>query len=166
MRIVTSSTIDLGLARAAKAGVVFRGPALPEGLLALEQIGGAPLPDDFVAFYARHDGAEGVGIAAYEDLLAVDEIAKSWRLLREVWSEIEHSPGGGMPGGIAPALWSPAWLPFTHDGGGSHLCIDVASDRGPKGRRGRVIRYWNGDPDRQVVAPSFAAWLSAVQWTP
>lgn len=152
------------VARGVEAGIVFRGPASESALRDLERLVDAPLPADFRAFYALHDGAEGIGIVGNDDFLCVAEIIKSWQLLHTVWSEIEQSPVRKPAPGIAPVPYSPRWAPFTHDGGGSFLCLDMQPDA-TLGHVGQIIRYWNSEPPT-LVAPSFAAWLDTVEWTP
>lgn len=142
--------LEVAIARGVEAGVRFRPPASTAALAELERELGLVLPDDLRAFYALHDGAEGIGIAAYDDLLSVAEATAAWSLLRDVWSEI----------GAEPGMWSNAWLPITSDGGGSYNCVDLAA----AGSR-PVIRYEHADPVRTRVADSFATWLATVDWT-
>jgi len=56
--------------------------------------------------------------------------------------------------------WRPGWLPFT-DANGDMLVIDT--DPSPRGTSGQVFKFYNsGGRSLQVVAASFAEWLSSL----
>jgi cell wall assembly regulator SMI1 len=57
-----------------------------------------------------------------------------------------------------PAWWRRGWVPFLHNGGGSHLCLDVTGEEG--GQRGQLVAFWKSDADRPVEFPSLEAWLA------
>lgn len=57
-----------------------------------------------------------------------------------------------------PRWWRRGWVPFLHNGGGSHLCVDVAAEDG--GQPGQLVEFWKADEDRPVVYPSLEAWLA------
>jgi cell wall assembly regulator SMI1 len=141
--------LDAAIARGAREGVQFRGPASPAEIAELERRLEHRLPEDLHAFYSRHDGAIGIGVVSHEDLLSVANAKDEWANLCEVWRELDPQPG----------LWSDAWLPITSDGGGSFLCIDLADNTGA------VIRYLHADPNRPRIAKSFSKWLATVEWT-
>jgi cell wall assembly regulator SMI1 len=65
----------------------------------------------------------------------------------------------GMIGSdFEPGWWERAWVPFLHNGGGSHLCVDTAgTDGGPPGQ---LVEFWKADADRPVVSPSLEHWLN------
>ena len=48
--------------------------------------------------------------------------------------------------------------PFLHNGGGSHLCVDVAAEDG--GNPDQLIEFWKADEDRPVTYPNLEAWLT------
>lgn len=56
-----------------------------------------------------------------------------------------------------PKWWRRGWVPFLHNGGGSHLCVDVAAEDG--GQPGQLVAFWKADEDRPVEYPSLEAWL-------
>ncbi len=147
-----TSRMATAIARAVRDGISFRPAAQAAQISGLEEQIGRALPEELRRFYETHDGAEGLSVAANEDLLSVEEMKESWTDLRDVWSEIDAQPG----------MWSSAWLPVTHDGGGSFLCVDLGASDGST----PIIRYWHADPDRPRVASSFTDWLATVVWTP
>jgi cell wall assembly regulator SMI1 len=57
-----------------------------------------------------------------------------------------------------PAYWRRGWVPFLHNGAGSHLCLDMAGEDG--GQPGQLVGFWKRDEDRPVEFPSVEAWLA------
>ncbi len=57
-----------------------------------------------------------------------------------------------------PEWWRRGWVPFLSNGGGSHLCLDVAAEDG--GQPGQLVAFWKADEDRPVKYPSVEAWLA------
>jgi cell wall assembly regulator SMI1 len=57
-----------------------------------------------------------------------------------------------------PEWWRRGWVPFLSNGGGSHLCVDVAAEDG--GQVGQLVAFWNRDEDRPIEYPSVEAWLA------
>jgi cell wall assembly regulator SMI1 len=53
--------------------------------------------------------------------------------------------------------WNPRWIPFTHDGGGNHLCLDLDPAEG--GAVGQVISMWHDSGERAVQGHSFGEWF-------
>jgi cell wall assembly regulator SMI1 len=159
--------IETAIRRARNAGIELRPQSSPQGVAELAEAMRVKLPDDFVAFYTGYDGAQNPGVADNEDLLSLAEIWENWELLRGVWSELDQdSANREADPQVEPVMWSPAWVPFTHDGGGNYLCLDLAPNTAGGGQIGQVIRYWNSEPPRTRVAASFSDWLRSVAWTP
>jgi cell wall assembly regulator SMI1 len=93
-------------------------------------------------------------------LLSIDEIIRQW----EKWDSLleqfhdEDGPYTSDPDeGVKNSWWNPLWVPFTHDGSGNHICIDLDPDT--KGTWGQVIQMWHDSGYRQLYANSFTAWL-------
>jgi cell wall assembly regulator SMI1 len=57
----------------------------------------------------------------------------------------------------APTDWRRGWVPFLHNGGGSHLCLDLEAVDG--GVPGQLIGFWKADSDRPIEFASIDAWL-------
>jgi len=57
-----------------------------------------------------------------------------------------------------PEWWRRGWVPFLSNGGGSHLCVDVAAEDGGQG--GQLVAFWKADEDRDIEYPSVEAWLA------
>ncbi len=54
--------------------------------------------------------------------------------------------------------WRRGWVPFLSNGGGSHLCVDVAAEDG--GQVGQLVAFWKADADRPIEYASVEAWLT------
>jgi cell wall assembly regulator SMI1 len=57
--------------------------------------------------------------------------------------------------------WHRSWVPFLHNGAGSYLCWDPKGSFAEAGGvPGQVIEFWGKDPERNMMTPSFDAWLT------
>lgn len=56
-----------------------------------------------------------------------------------------------------PTYWRRGWVPFLHNGGGSHLCIDLVAEDG--GTPGQLIGFWKADQDRPIEFRNLETWL-------
>lgn len=136
-------------------------PASAAEIRALEQRLGMKLTADFVEFLKVHNGQKGEAewLFSGAEFLSTQRILSEWK----VWKELlEHGDfDGARPTpdtGIKPVWWSAAWVPFTYDGFGNHLCLDL--DPTSTGRRGQIISVWHDDAARKKVAGSFKEWFS------
>ncbi len=136
-------------------------PASDADIQELEQKLGVKLPEDFVECLKVHDGQRGGG----EWLFSGSEFLSSKRILEEwaIWKDlldggdfdgVEAEPGKG----IKPVWWSPKWIPFTYNGAGDHLCLDL--DPTSQGCSGQVITLWHDDGARKKKADSFTQWFA------
>ena len=94
-----------------------------------------------------------------DEFLSIARMLAEWRVLTEMarageFDSHESSPGAGVKAG----WWRPGWLPFTADGAGNHLCLDL--DPAPDGRAGQVIEFDHEFGRRNVHAPGFAQWFA------
>lgn len=135
-------------------------------LAALEAMVGAPLPDGFKAIYRDHNGQRSDSAALFngEVWLDLGQMAQVWTVWKDLYDSQMFSDEHGQDQGSAPdsaaiqALWwSPLWLPFSHDGAGNHLCVDLSPTA--EGTYGQVIQVWHGDAERSLQAASFEQWL-------
>lgn len=96
-------------------------------------------------------------------LFSPQRIVDEWR----IWEELRRDqfvpdgytcePDGPIKG---DEWWRLGWIPFTGDGGGNHLCLDV--DPPPKGRSGQVISMWHDDPARALIAGSLTEFIEII----
>ena len=135
-------------------------PATEDQIQQLESAISTKLPDDFVQFLKIHNGQVGKSgwIINGSELLSTERIIDEWG----VWNDILKS--GDFDGmtdersnGIKEDWWNAKWIPFTYDGGGNHLCIDL--DPAAEGSVGQIITMWHDDPEREVKAKTFREWF-------
>jgi len=136
-------------------------PIKESEIAALEAITSIKLPEEFISFLKVHNGQSGDSgwIIGGSELLSSERIIEEWT----VWNDLLQS--GNFKGyeedrsnGVKSDWWNPKWIPFTYDGGGNHLCIDL--DPSENGTHGQVITMWHDDGEREVKAKSFGAWFS------
>ncbi|WP_176050999.1 SMI1/KNR4 family protein [Burkholderia sp. BCC1644] len=141
----------------------LNGPADEHALAELHVALGSTLPDDVIDSLRLHDGqADPDAVFTESDaLLSAQEIVAQW----SIWQKLVS--GGDFDGmtsepdaGIRDDWYNLKWIPFTHDGSGNHLCIDLDPAEG--GVIGQVIRVWHDDELRERVASSYAEWLARV----
>ncbi len=135
--------------------------ASDEEFVALEKIVQVKLPEDFKQFYKFHNGQseEAPYITPLGELLSLDGIAFQWGLWKELVDDNAFEGITSEPdGGIKNDWYNPKWIPFTYDGSGNHLCIDLDPAEG--GHVGQVITMWHDEPGREWIAGSFQEWLS------
>jgi cell wall assembly regulator SMI1 len=135
-------------------------PASDADIQKLEKQLGVDLPTDFVEFLKVHDGQRCKAGWLFSD----SEFLSSQRILDEwsIWKDLLDSGDFGgtepKPGtGIRPMWWSPKWIPFTYNGAGDHLCLDLDPSSG--GRVGQIITLCHDDGVRNKKADSFALWF-------
>jgi cell wall assembly regulator SMI1 len=106
---------------------------------------GLEVPREFLAFYAWHDGAKDHAIDRLETdgWLSLAGILELKEMLDTMGFEDEDT--------YPKYAWSRTWIPFLESDGDS-VCIDA--------RSGAVFKRRN-DTSVVLLAPSFAAWLSA-----
>jgi cell wall assembly regulator SMI1 len=107
---------------------------------------GVPLPQELRAIYDWRNGQTHSGFSL---------VGRYW-LLSVAQLETQRIEGrkAGVDMDDEEGWWSESWFPFADDGQGNLLCID-ASD-------GRLLQYFQDDPDRDTVAPSATALFACI----
>ena len=108
------------------------------------------LPPEFRQLYHWRNGQEPTCSASFQGnrmFSSLEEIAETKEIL------------DGMIGYDFddPRYWRRSWVPFLHNGGGSHLCLDLAAEDG--GQPGQLVAFWKADEDRLAEFASLEAWL-------
>lgn len=140
----------------------LNGPASAADITALERELGLTLPQAFKECLARHDGQAGNADWLFRghEFLSITRILAVWRVLTGMDRAGEFDAHEARPGaGVKAGWWRPGWVPFTADGAGNHLCLDV--DPGPDGRVGQVLEFDHEFGSRDVQAPGFALWFAS-----
>ncbi|WP_256991432.1 SMI1/KNR4 family protein [Burkholderia sp. AU6039] len=141
----------------------LNGPASDDEIAALQTALGTRLPDAFVDSLRIHDGQADSGdeFSGSDALLSSHEILAQWR----IWKGLVD--GGDFDGmesepdpGIGDDWYNLKWIPFTHDGSGNHLCLDL--EPAEDGCSGQVIRVWHDDARRERIAGGFSEWLARI----
>ena len=125
-----------------------------------ENILSVKFPMGFKEVYTIHNGQNGkaVGLHSKGELLSLQEIVRQWQIWKELVDDgVFKDAHSESDDPIKSDWWNPKWIPFTHNGGGDHLCLDFDPAEG--GLVGQVITMWHDSRDRSVIAPSFEKWL-------
>ncbi|MGL6096438.1 MAG: SMI1/KNR4 family protein [Fimbriiglobus sp.] len=161
------SRIEAILGKQAPALLAKLPPGLSaDAIAAVETELGFALPADVRESYAVRDGSGDAGILPQDDygrVNGVKMIPLGWVAgEREEWNDMlddgEFDGTEAKPEGPAKAeWWNRKWLPFTENGGGDHMCIDL--DPAPGGTVGQVIDFRHDAGPRRVPAPSLRVYL-------
>jgi len=136
-------------------------PASDTDIQELEQKLGVTLPTDFVECLKVHDGQKGRAdwLFSGSEFLSSQRILDEWSIWKDLLNGGDFDGTEAEPGaGIQPVWWSPKWIPFTYNGAGDHLCLDL--DPASSGRAGQVITLWHDDGARKKKADSFIQWFT------
>ena len=135
-------------------------PATDEEIINVEMALGARLPPDFVESLKIHNGQRGSagGLFDNSELLSSAAIIDQWMVWKELldagdFAGIKSDPDAG----VRDDWWNAKWIPFTHNGGGDHYCLDLAP--GTNGQEGQVITMWHDMGTRVVAGTSFRHWF-------
>jgi cell wall assembly regulator SMI1 len=127
---------------------------------ALEQKLGVRLPDDYRAFLALSDGQVEDTEFYFQDgeLLSSKNVYSQWGVWKELLDDGTFEDSASEPQlGIRGDWWNARWIPFTHDGGGNHLCLDLDPAKG--GTVGQIISMEHDNGERLIMFNSFSHWL-------
>lgn len=136
-------------------------PASDADIQELEQKLGVTLPADFVECLKVHNGQKGESdwLFSGSEFLSSRRIVDEWTIWKDLLAGGDFDGAEAEPGvGIQPAWWNLRWIPFTYNGAGDHLCLDL--DPASGGQVGQVITLWHDDGARQKKADSFAQWFA------
>jgi cell wall assembly regulator SMI1 len=138
----------------------LNGGAHPEQIAAAEKALSVSLPEEMRALYRLHDGQKSRDDSFLGGVtwLSLENILGEWKIWKELLDSrtFEGTQSDPDPG-IRNDWWHPAWIPFTYNGAGDHLCVDLAP--APQGRLGQIITMWHDEGMRNIEAPSFGAWI-------
>ena len=129
-------------------------------ILKLEKQLGVQLPQDYRRFLNLCNGLKPNSEVEFYDgeLLSVSNVSREWRIWRDLLADGDFEGISSKPAkGIREDWWNLKWIPFTHDGGGNHMCLDLDPAKG--GKLGQVITMWHDSEERELMHSSFTAWL-------
>jgi cell wall assembly regulator SMI1 len=129
----------------------------------LEVYLGVTLPNDYREFLKLCNGqTEEAEFGFFNgELLSTKGIKFQWGIWKRLLDEGSFDTSKSKPDpGIRNDWWNPRWIPFTHDGGGNHRCLDLQPS--DEGTVGQVITMWHDSQERELIFPHFTAWLEHV----
>lgn len=136
-------------------------PATDAQIDSLEKAIGAKLPDDYIACLKIHNGQDTMmaGVFGGSEFLSTEFVLDEWAVWKELIESGTFEGNQGVPdSGIKDNWWNPRWIPFTHNGGGDHFCLDLDPAKG--GSPGQVITMWHDSGERAFIATNFTAWFT------
>jgi cell wall assembly regulator SMI1 len=137
-------------------------PAADDEIASLEEAIGCQLPAEFIQFLKIHDGQSGDAgwLIDGSELLSTERIFSEWTVWNDLLKGGDFDDAKSEPNSdqMKSDWWNAKWVPFTYDGSGNHLCIDL--DPAPGGKVGQIITMWHDDPERDVIADSFQEWFA------
>lgn len=127
---------------------------------------GKGLPQGLRDVYLQNDGQNRTivcGMFFGLEFLSLAELVRNWRGWRDIasnpfYADMNEFSTSYPATAIQPEYATTGWVPFAHDGSGSHLGVDLAP--GPAGQTGQVINFGSDENDKFVMAPSFEAFLA------
>jgi cell wall assembly regulator SMI1 len=139
---------------------------------------GYRLPEDLAALYRFADGQRSSVAVAEEpgsgavgpffglyEFLPLDEAVSHYRTWLEIYEEAGEEFASLYDWTRARAgdavhgdYWRPGWFPFSHDGGGNSLAVDLAPPEG--GATGQIILIGRDEDERRVLARSLTDLLA------
>ncbi len=155
--------LDAGT-RAHAALSSYLAPAAPEAEVAkCERAVKCAFPPDLRHLLKLHNGSNEYQVLPGWELFSTERIADEWA----VWADLYHNqfkpddykcePNGPIRG---DEWWRLKWIPFTGDGGGNHLCVDM--EPAPGGAVGQVITMWHDAANRDVAATSLTELIESL----
>jgi cell wall assembly regulator SMI1 len=136
-------------------GEELRPGASAEEIAAAEKAIGCDFPSDLRALLRLCNGTSEIQALPGWMLFSAERIVDEWRIWEDLYRTqfkpdgYDCEPEGPIRG---DEWWRLRWIPFTGDGGGNHLCVDMAPPA--NGAIGQVITMWHDDGARVRIATS------------
>lgn len=136
-------------------------PATDGEIRDMERKLGYGLPAGYVECLKIHGGQKPMAkwLFGGDEFLSIQNVVINWEVWRDLLEGGDLVDGKPKPdAGVQSAWWSKSWIPFTANGRGDHLCLDMAP--ASSGRVGQVIKVFHDSPARKLVAQDFASWFA------
>lgn len=125
---------------------------------------GVIFPSDFKEYYKIHNAQTNSAppILPSGNLLSLEEILNQWNIWKGLHENGIFATAVSEPNcsSIRDDWWNPNWIPFTHDGHGNHLCLDLAPTE--NGISGQIISVYHDSPERELISNSFKDWFGGL----
>ena len=122
---------------------------------------GLTLTEEFRSFYSIHNGQneESPWIFDATEFLSLERIFDEWTIWKDLLEGGDFDDTEGFPDqGIKNSWWNKHWIPFTYNGSGDHLCIDL--DPTSDGSVGQIIQMWHDEDTRSLEGSSLTEWFT------
>jgi cell wall assembly regulator SMI1 len=143
--------------------VTFRPPAKPSSLDHFSAISEVEIPHQLRQILLVADGEThaSAGVIGNWRLMPIAEIQAAWGLLTKL---AEKGAFGTNEPKASPYIrnlwWHPGWVPFVSSGTGYYYCIDT--DPIKPERKGQVVLFLQGRPERPLVAANLSLWFERI----
>jgi cell wall assembly regulator SMI1 len=128
---------------------------------------GVKLPKDYRQFLSRHDGSGEHFVFPYkiggggQSFLSLEHCLLTWGAMVKVGEDFARTgETGEQEGPIKPGHWNRLWIPYTENGCGDHLFIDLDPAEG--GTVGQIVDWWHECARSTYQSPSLCEWLNEV----
>lgn len=135
-------------------------PATSSEINDLEKKLGVTLPKDFVECLKIHNGQYGhaEGLFSGLEFLSTKRILEEWTIWKGLFDYGDFNDlKSDSDKGINSKWWDMKWIPFTYNGSGDHLCLDLNPTE--EGEIGQIITLWHDNGERKKKASSFSEWF-------
>ncbi|MBD2121075.1 SMI1/KNR4 family protein [Trichocoleus sp. FACHB-262] len=133
--------------------------ATDEEIAQAEAFFGVDFPDDLRLSYRIHNGQAEDSYSLFPELEFLS--LQSMIAISQKWQDCANEDFRCAPEDISEGIWNGwwnrYWIPFTNESNGACECVDLAPAAG--GCVGQVVIVEWQEPARQLVAPSFRAYL-------
>jgi cell wall assembly regulator SMI1 len=137
--------------------------ATEEEVAAAEREVGCDFPEDLRHLLRRHNGSLEYQALPGWELFSTARIASEWKTWEDLYrmefkpGKVKCEPEGPIKG---DEWWRLRWIPFTGDGGGNHLCVDM--DPPFSGVKGQVITMWHDVRRREHISKSLTDFVEMI----
>ncbi|MFM2423886.1 MAG: hypothetical protein RLZZ70_273 [Candidatus Parcubacteria bacterium] len=139
----------------------FESGVTVEEILTFEKTLAITLPDDFLAFYEKHNGQKSDYPVLFDgqELLSFTRIMEEWTMLNTILNENITSFEVVADLGVKNNWWNPKWIPILTDRNGNYTCMDL--DPEPGGKMGQLISFDHETIHREIVISSFLEFMDS-----
>jgi cell wall assembly regulator SMI1 len=124
-------------------------------------------PADLRKLLLRHDGSGKYFISPYkiggggQTFMALKDIIGTWKCMVDIGADFENQGEfGEQKGPIKQNYWNKRWIPFTENGCGDNIVIDL--DPPDEGTLGQVVDWWHEGGVSTFQSSSLRDWLNEV----
>jgi len=125
------------------------------------------LPDDFRRMLLGHDGSGRCCISPYkiggggQTFMALKDIVGLWKGMVEIGADFEKDGEfGEQSGPIRKNYWNERWIPFTENGCGDNIFLDLAPAE--EGTPGQIVDWWHEGGVSTFQSSSLRKWMNEV----